>query len=406
LHDRVIIIGGSHAAVAVADQLRRRNFAAPITILSDEDTLPYQKPPLSKAYMAGEMPLDRLLLRPADWYETQDIELKLGCRVTQVDRGSKTVAIHGGETVSYHHLVLATGARARTLPPAVGGALDGVHTVRTLGDAHALMSTMKAGQRLAVIGGGYIGLEAAAEAAKKGLNVTVVEAAPRILQRVACKETADAMRALHEAHGVSIRENCGLERILSDDGQSAKGVMVTDGTTLPADLVIVGIGIVANIALAEQSGLETDNAIVVDDGMRTNDPTIFACGDCTIFPYGGMPTRLESVQNAHDQAEIVAAQIVGENKRYAPVPWFWSDQYDMKLQIAGLNRGYDHVVRRRGNRDGAVSHFYFSGTRLLAADCLNDAKTYAITRRLLAAKINLEPEDVANPDYSLKSALL
>ncbi|WP_306025365.1 NAD(P)/FAD-dependent oxidoreductase [Oceaniradius stylonematis] len=401
--ERVVIVGGSHAAVAVADDLRKHGFGGSITLLSEETTLPYQRPPLSKAYMSGEMSLERLKLRPEDWYRDQKIDAHLSTRVIGIDRQAKEVVTEDDARFGYDALVLATGARARRLPAEIGGRLGNVHTMRDLPDADALMAKMADGKRLIVIGGGYIGLEAAAEASKKGMAVTVVEAAPRILQRVACRETADAFRALHEGHGVSVLENTQIARIAGNADGAAAAVELDDGTSLPCDLVVVGIGIVPNAELAQSAGLDVAVGVTVDDRARTSDPAIYACGDCTVFPFGHMPTRLESVQNAHDQAGIVAANIMGQDLAYEPHPWFWSDQYDMKLQIAGFNRGYDRVVVRPGKREGSVSHFYFAGETFLAVDCLNDAATYAMSRKILADGKALTPDMVADETFDLRA---
>jgi len=402
LVERVVIVGGSHAAVSVADDLRKHGFEGSVTLISEEAVLPYQRPPLSKAYMSGEMSLERLKLRPEHWYDDQNVQAHLSSRVIAVDRQAREVVTDEGARIGYDALVLATGAHARTLPDDFGGALSNVHTMRDLGDADALMAKMVPGRRLVVIGGGYIGLEAAAEAAKKGMQVTVVEAAPRILQRVACRETADAFRALHESHGVTVLENTQIARIADDGTGTAAAVELEDGTSLPCDLVVVGIGIVPNAELAEAAGLEVAVGISVDAHGRTSDPAIYACGDCTVFPFHHTPTRLESVQNAHDQAGIVAANIMGQDTEYDPHPWFWSDQYDMKLQIAGFNRGYDRVVARPGKREGSISHFYFAGETFLAVDCLNDAATYAMSRKILAEGKPLTPDMVADEGFDLR----
>lgn len=398
----VIIVGGSHAAVSVADDLRKHGFEGSITLLSEEDTLPYQRPPLSKAYMSGDMSLERLKLRPEQWYDDQSVDARLSTRIIAIDRQAREVVSANGERFGYDALVLATGASARQLPAEIGGALQNVHTMRDLRDADALVAKMAAGQKLVVVGGGYIGLEAAAEAAKKGMDVTVVEAAPRILQRVACRETADAFRALHERYGVTILESTQISHITDNGGGAANAVELADGTTLPCDLVVVGIGIAPNAALAESAGLEVAVGIVVDAHGRTSDPAIYACGDCTVFPFRHMPARLESVQNAHDQAGVVAANIMGQDTAYDPHPWFWSDQYDMKLQIAGFNRGYDRVVARPGKREGSISHFYFAGDTFLAVDCLNDAATYAMCRKILADGKALTPAMVADEAFDLR----
>lgn len=399
---KIIIIGASHAAIAVADDLRKRGFDGLITMLSAESALPYQRPPLSKAYMSGDMSLERLHLRPAQWYDDNEIDLKLDHRVINIDRANKAVSCQNGAVFNYDNLVIATGADARRLPADAGGALSNVFTMRYLQDADQLMARMTTGQRLVVIGGGYIGLEAAAEAAKKGLVVTVIEAAERILRRVACRETADAFRAIHESHGVKIIEGTQILGIVEGDNKSARAVQLADGTEIDCDLVITGIGISPNVALAENAGLDVAVGLLVDDHARTSDPAIYGCGDCTIFPFNHMPTRLESVQNANDQAAIVAANIMGANEAYIPLPWFWSDQYHVKLQIAGLNRGYNTVVSRAGKREGSVAHFYFAGDKFLAVDCLNDGATYLMSRKILAENRKLTPQMAADPGFDLR----
>ncbi|MCI5075611.1 FAD-dependent oxidoreductase [Oricola sp.] len=399
-----VIIGGSHAGVAAAAELRKHDAGMQITLVCAEDALPYQRPPLSKAYMSGDMSLDRLRLRPEEWYADNAISLKLGVAATAIDRQEKQVRLANGETLSYDTLVLATGGDARRLPAEIGGELANVRVMRTLADADGLMAEMRPGRKLVVIGGGYIGLEAAAEAAKKGLDVTVIEAAERILKRVACEETANAFRALHQSHGVTVLEDTQIERLVETDGV-ATAVRLANGEELPLDLAIVGIGIAPNVDLAQAAGLDVSVGVTVDDHGRSSDPAIYAAGDCTILPFDNMPTRLESVQNANDQATAVAANICGVDTVYSPHPWFWSDQYDMKLQIAGLNRGYDAVVVRPGKREGSVSHFYFRQDRFIAVDCLNDAATYAMSRKLLEGGAEITASQIADPDFDLRATM-
>lgn len=403
--NQVVIVGGSHAGVSAADHLRKSGFDGSIIMICAETELPYQRPPLSKAYMSGDMTLDRLHLRPTEWYEANQIDLRLGVTATSIDRAAQVLNISEGEPLPYGALVLATGATPRTLPENVGGNLKNVHVMRNLSDAHALMDKMKSGMDLVVIGGGYIGLEAAAEAAKKGLHVTVIEAADRILRRVACAETSDVFRALHERHGVSILEDTQIAEITADDHGACHSVKLANGEQIRANIVIVGIGIAPNVELAIGADLLVDGGIVVDDHARTTDPNIYACGDCSMLPFHGMQTRLESVQNANDQGAAVAANIAGEERAYQPEPWFWSDQYDMKLQIAGLNRGYDSVVTRPGKREGSRSHFYFVKGKFVAVDCMNDAAVYAMSRRILASSATLTPEQAADQEFVLKSLL-
>ncbi|WP_274425576.1 NAD(P)/FAD-dependent oxidoreductase [Chelativorans sp. YIM 93263] len=398
---RTLIIGGSHAAVAAAGALRQYAPEEEIVVVSEEDELPYQRPPLSKEYMAQAMSLERLRLRPLEWYDRSNVELRLGAAVTMVERERKTVLLADGCELAYDKLLLATGAKARRLPADTGGDLPNVRVMRTLADANWLMSEMKADRRLVVVGGGYIGLEAAAEAAKKGLRVTVIEARERILKRVACEETANAFRRLHSDHDVEILENAQVERFHEENGQAA-GLRLKDGRELPCGLVIAGIGIDPNTDLAKAAGLDVSDGIVVDDHCRTSDPAIFAAGDCTLLPFQGMPTRLESVQNAQDQATVAAANIAGEAISYKPHPWFWSDQYDVKLQIAGFHRGYDSVATRPGKREGSLSVFYFRQERLIAVDSLNDPSTYVAVRKLLEANASITRAEIVSGTVDLR----
>ncbi|MDB5523650.1 MAG: pyridine nucleotide-disulfide oxidoreductase [Rhizobium sp.] len=401
---KTLVIGGSHAALALAAELRKLSADAEITIVNGDRDLPYQRPPLSKAFMSGKVTFDQILFRPADWYGTNAIALKSALRVEAIDRHAKAVSLSNGEVLAYDHLVFATGARPRRLPEAIGGTLPNVFVMRDLGDARALMERMTEGARLVVIGGGYIGLEAASEAAKKGVTVTVIEAADRILKRVASAETADDVRSLHHAHGVRIFENASLVRIVERDGQ-ASGVELTDGSVISADFIITGIGVMPDTVLSEACGLDVANGIVVDQHLKASDPSILAIGDCASFPYKGMMIRLESVQNANDMGIVAAQNIMGANLDYKPVPWFWSDQFELKLQIAGLNTGYSHVITRPGVREGAKSHFYFRGEEFLAADCLNDGATYMIARRILEGGKTLTRAQVEDHSFSLKSLL-
>ena len=380
--DRVVIIGGGQAGFSLAAKLRALKDERPITMISAEAVPPYQRPPLSKKYLLGEMEFSRLLLRPESWFAENNVELKLATFVEEIDRAACTVRLQDGSRLDYGTLVLATGAMPRTLPAAIGGDLDGVYVMRDKRDADRLAGEMRAGRRVLVIGGGYIGLEAAAVARHKGLEVTLIEMAERILNRVAAKETADIIRAIHLSHGVQIRESTGLRRLIGEDGKVCAAELA-DGSVIDVDFVIVGIGVTANDILAKTAGLDVANGITVDEFARTSDPKIFAVGDCVSLPYEGAQVRLESVQNAVDQAESAAAVIAGAAVSYRPKPWFWSDQYDVKLQIAGFNQGYDETLVRPGAREGAVSVWYFARGRFVAVDAINDAKAYVTGKKLL-----------------------
>ncbi|MEO9629955.1 MAG: FAD/NAD(P)-binding oxidoreductase [Sulfitobacter sp.] len=396
----VVVIGAGQAGASCVAKLRNGGFDGRITLIGAEPCPPYQRPPLSKGYLLGDMTLERLFLRPEAFYADQGITLKTDCRVTAIDPETRVLATTVGQ-IAYDELVLATGSVPRRLPEAIGGALDGVFTVRDLADVDAMAPRFVKGAKVLIVGGGYIGLEAAAVAAKLGLEVTLVEMADRILQRVAAPETSDYFRALHEGHGVTLREGVGLERLLGEG--HVTGARLSDGTEIAADFVITGVGIEPDIALAKAAGIEIDNGIKVDAQGRTSVPGIWAAGDCTSFPYRGGRIRLESVPNAIDQAEVVAENILGAGKEYIAKPWFWSDQYDVKLQIAGLNAGYDRVVSRLG--DGSASFWYYLGDTLLAVDAANDPRGYMVGKRLIEAGKSPDPALVADPDTDLKALL-
>ena len=397
----VVVIGAGQAGAACVAKLRALGFAGEITMIGAEPAPPYQRPPLSKAYLLGEMEEERLWLRSNDFYAEQQITLRLGTPVSAIDPAARTVTL-GAELLAYDELVLTTGSVPRRLPAAIGGDLDGVYTVRTLADVDAMRGEFQPGRHLVIVGGGYIGLEAAAVAAKLGLDVTVLEMAPRILQRVAAPETSDFFRALHAAHGVKILESTGLERLLGEG--RVTGVRLANGQELAADFVIAGVGIVPATALAEAAGIAVENGIACDAMGRTSAPDVWAAGDCASFPWKGGRLRLESVGNAIDQAEAVAANIMGADAPYVAQPWFWSDQYDCKLQIAGLNTGYDRIVTR-GPEGDAVSFWYFRGDALLAVDAMNDSRAYMVGKRLIEMGKSPDPAAVADPVVELKGLL-
>ncbi|MEO3478134.1 FAD-dependent oxidoreductase [Phaeobacter sp. CAU 1743] len=398
----IVVIGAGQAGSSLVAKLRKDGFDGEITLIGAETALPYQRPPLSKAYLLGEMEKERLFLRPESFYADNDITLKLGATVTGIDPAAKTVSL-GDEVITYDQLALTTGSDPRRLPAVIGGDLDGVFVVRGLSDVDAMAPHVRTGKRVLIVGGGYIGLEAAAVCAKRGLSVTLVEMADRILQRVAAPETSDYFRALHKGHGVDIREGTGLERLEGEDGKVARAVL-GDGSTLDVDFVVVGVGIAPATTLAEQAGLTIENGIRVDAQGRTSDPSIWAAGDCASFPYKGERIRLESVPNAIDQSEIVAQNMLGAGKDYAAQPWFWSDQYDVKLQIAGLNSGYDNVVTRQGEGQ-SVSFWYYKGDQLVAVDAMNDPRAYMVGKRLIDAGKTADKSVVADPEADLKPLL-
>lgn len=401
--DRIVVVGGGQAGAALVAKLRSLGYQGRLTLIGAEPVLPYQRPPLSKKYLLGYMALERLFLRPESFYTENEIEIRAGTTVTAIDTGARTVRM-GDEDLPWDKLALATGSKPRCLPDGCGGDLAGVHYMRTLADADRMAPEFQPGARVLVIGGGYIGLESAAVAALSGLQVTLIEMAPRILARVAAPETSDYFRALHRSHGVDIRESTGLETLIGEDGR-VTGAKLSTGEEIAADLVIVGIGITPDTDLAEAAGLKIDNGIAVDALCRTSDPRIWAAGDCSSFPWQGGRVRLESVQNAIDHAEHAAATMLGASERYLPSPWFWSDQYDCKLQIAGLNAGHDRVLTRPGTREGGRSIWYFGDDQLLAVDAMNDPKAYMTGKRWLEAGTSPDPEKIADPETDLRNAL-
>lgn len=398
----IVVIGAGQAGASLVAKLRAEGYEGPLTLIGEEGAPPYQRPPLSKAYLLGEMEKERLFLRPESFYADNDITLKLADTAVAIDRKGKVV-VAGGESIAYDQLAITTGSVPRRLPGAIGGELDGVHVVRTLADVDAMAPEVTAGSRMLVVGGGYIGLEAAAVASKLGLKVTLIEMAERILQRVAAPDTSDYFRALHESHGVDIREGVGLSRLVG--GPHVKGAELSDGSSLEVDVVVAGIGITPASSLAEAAGLEIENGIKVDIQGRTSDPSIWSAGDCASFPYRGERIRLESVQNAIDQAEAVAMNMLGADQDYLPKPWFWSDQFDVKLQIAGLNTGYDRVVPRPGEAGGSASFWYYAGDSLLAVDAMNDPRAYMVGKRLIESGKSPDANAIADPETDLKALL-
>ena len=397
-----IVIGAGQAGAEVISKLRDQGHEDRLVLIGQENYLPYQRPPLSKKYMAGEMTLERLFLRPKEFYTEKNVELHIGKSALRIDPDQQIVEFNDGN-LDYDHLVLATGSRPRDLPPYIGGKVKNLFTMRDLNDANSIGAFMKSGMRLLIVGGGYIGLEAAATARKFGVDVTLVEIEERILKRVAAKETSDFIRSLHISNGVNIKEAVGLGKLeIADD--KVLSASLTDGSDINVDFVIVGIGITPNTELAEGANLKINNGILINDKCQTSVSNIYAAGDCTSFEYKDTLVRLESVGNAIDQATIVAQNIMKQNTNYIPKPWFWSDQYDLKLQIAGLNTGYDDVVVRKG-KNKQVSHWYFKGQSLLAVDALNDPRCYMIGKRLIEENKSPSKNQLRDENFNLKVLL-
>ncbi|MFC3894364.1 NAD(P)/FAD-dependent oxidoreductase [Lentzea rhizosphaerae] len=382
----VVIVGAGQAGCQAAVSLRELGHRGTITLFGDEGVLPYQRPPLTKAYLQGDIGVADLVFRPETYYVQHDISLVLDDPAVSVDRAARQVVLRSGRVLDYENLVLATGSRPRPIP--------GAHTIRTIGDA----DFARPRGRVVAIGAGFIGLEHAAVASEAECDVTVVEAQPRALSRVLSEHTAEHVVQVHRRRGVKFLFNATVSEVRPGE------VVLADGTVLPADLVVAGIGVVPNAELAQEAGLTVDDGIVVDARLRTSDPAIFAIGDCARFPHGTRQIRLESVQNAVDQASCVAAVIRGSAEPYAQVPWFWSDQYAMKVQIAGLTDGHDNVVVTGDPTTGAFSVFCFRGDKLLGVESVNKPVDHVLARRLLAANCPIRPEMVAVPGFDLRTA--
>ncbi|MFV1851677.1 MAG: NAD(P)/FAD-dependent oxidoreductase [Thalassospira sp.] len=396
-----VVIGAGQAGCSVVARLRKEGFSGNITLIGNESVPPYQRPPLSKGYLLGEMSKEQLFLKPESFYRENDIALRLDQAAIHIDPVSKIVSLGNGEELAYDALALTTGSYPRKLPSSVGGDLKGVFTVRDLSDVDLMSPYFEAGRKVLVIGGGYIGLEAAAVAAKRGLSVTLIEMADRILQRVACSETADYFRNLHQDNGVDIKEGVGLAYLEGED--HVQRALLTNGSELEIDFAIVGVGIQPATELAETAGLKVEDGIVTDKQARTTNPHIWAAGDCATCQHNGELIRIESVGNAIDQSEVAACSMIGRDVVYKPQPWFWSDQYDCKLQIAGLNRGYTDVVIRDGK--GFRSHWYYVGNDLIAVDSMNDVRGYMVGKRLIEAGKTAPKCLVSDPNADLKPLL-
>jgi 3-phenylpropionate/trans-cinnamate dioxygenase ferredoxin reductase subunit len=400
----VLIVGAGHGGAQVAVALRQNKFEGSIALLGDEPEPPYERPPLSKEYFSGEKSFERILIRPEKFWAERDIDLLLSRRVVAVDAAAHAVTLADGSTVDYGVLIWATGGSPRQLGCA-GNDLAGVHGVRTRADADRMLSELERTNRVVVIGGGYIGLEAAAVLAKFGKHVTVLEAMDRVLARVAGEPLSRFYEAEHRAHGVEVHLEAKVDCILGEDGR-ATGVRMHDGSVLPAEMVIVGIGIVPAVEPLIAAGAIGANGVDVDEYCRTNLPDVYAIGDCAMHTNAfadGARIRLESVQNANDQANVVAKAITGNATPYHAVPWFWSNQYDLRLQTVGLSIGFDEAIVRGDPATRSFSVVYLRDGQVLALDCVNATKDYVQGKALVTGKLAPSRSDLANPEIPLKS---
>ena len=407
MYQQIVIAGGGQAAVQAVDTLRRKGFAGKLTLVGDEPWLPYQRPPLSKKYLAGALERERLMIRPAQFFAAHQVQALLGRRVGEILRREQRLRLDDDTVLAYDALLLATGSRPRRLA-APGTELAGVHFLRTIADADRIRAECAPGGRMVIIGGGYIGLEVAATARGLGLEVTVLEMAERVMNRVTCGQVSAFFASEHARQGVRILCNAKV-RGLAADARSGRvrAVLTEDGAEHPADIVIVAVGVAPADELATSAGLECDNGIVVDQHCRTSDATIYAAGDCVnhLSPHYGRRMRLESVDNAFEQGATAALNLLGIPTVHDKVPWFWSDQYDLKLIIVGMCQGYDTVVTRGAAAARSFSACYLRGGELIAIDTINAAKDQMAARKLIAAHARPRPDKLADGGIALRDTL-
>ncbi len=407
MYQQIVIAGGGQAAVQAADTLRRKGYTGRVTLVGEEPWLPYQRPPLSKKYLAGALERERLAIRPEKFFTEHSVQTHLGCRVAGIERREQRVRLDDGRTLPYDALLLATGSHPRRLS-VPGAALGGVHYLRGIADADHIRAECAAGGRLVVIGGGYIGLEVAATARELGMDVTVIEMAERVMNRVVCAELSAFYEAEHARHGVRVLLNARVRALGGDaDSGRVRAVLTEDGAEHPADVVIIAVGVTATDELAVAAGLECDNGIRVDEHCRTSDPAIYAAGDCANHPSPryGRRLRLESVDNAFEQGSSAALNLSGTPTLHDKLPWFWSDQYDLKLIIVGISAGYDSVILRGAPAARAFSVCYLRAGELIAIDSVNCPRDQMAARKLIAARARPDPAKLADPAVALKDTL-
>jgi 3-phenylpropionate/trans-cinnamate dioxygenase ferredoxin reductase component len=402
--ERIVLVGAGQAAAQAVDTLRRKGFKGELALVGDEPLLPYQRPPLSKKYLAGALERDRLLIRPAHFYADHGITTHLGRRAVEIDRGAQRVRLDDGTALGYDALLLTTGSHPRPLA-VEGNDLAGVHFLRRIGDVERIRGDFAPGRRLVIVGGGYIGLEVAATARELGLDVTVLEMADRVMNRVTCPEVSAFYTNEHTRHGVRIVCNTRVQSFAADPNSNrVRAVICDDGAEHSADIVIVGVGVVAADELAAAAGIECTIGIVVDEFCRTSDPNIYAAGDCVSQPniHYGRRMRLESVDNAFEQGASAALNMLGTPTPHDKLPWFWSDQYDLKLIIVGIAIGYDTVVLRGDPATRSFTACYLGGGELLAIDAINNPKDQMAARKLIPTHARPDPDKLANASVPLK----
>ncbi len=399
--ERVVIAGAGHAAGQLVASLKQHKFSGQIILIGDEPYLPYQRPPLSKKFLSGDLPAERLHVKPDSFYDDPQIELMLETVISAIDRENRILLTADNAAIPYDKLILALGSRVRRLP-IDGSDLEGIHYLRSIEDVNGIRAELQSNKKAVVVGAGYIGLEVAAVIRQAGLDVTVIEMADRVMSRVVSPEISDFYQIEHANHGVKLRLSTGITAFRGDNRVNA--VETVDGELIAADFVIVGVGIVPNVELASKAGLSVENGIVVDDRCQSSDPDIYAVGDCTAHPNSiyDKQLRLESVHNALEQAKTAVSNLCGEESHYAQVPWFWSDQYDLKLQIAGLSDGYDEVVIRGDPAARSFACLYLKNGRLIATDAVNSPKEFVQSKALIAARTLVDRDELKDLNLQLK----
>jgi len=399
--DTIVIAGAGHGAGQVVATLKQKKFAGEIILIGDEAHLPYQRPPLSKKFLSGDLDAERLHFKPASFYDDPQVDVHLNTSIESIDRAGKKAIASDGVKFAYDKLVLALGSRVRKIE-VPGHDLPGIHYLRSIADVEAIRSDMSGNKNVVIVGAGYIGLEVAAVCRLQGLDVTVIEMADRVMSRVVSPNVSDYYQLEHTKHGVKLLLSTSLAEFKGK--RRVKRAVTVDGQEIPADFAVVGVGILPNSEIAEAAGLDVNNGIVVDDTCCTADPDVYAIGDCTSHPNSiyGRPLRLESVHNALEQAKTAASNICGVESHYSQVPWFWSDQYDLKLQIAGLSQGYDDVVLRGDPSNGSFACFYLKEDALIAVDAINSPREFMQSKELIAKRAKIDRGKLANAELALK----
>ncbi len=398
----IIAIGGGQASFSFISKLRSLGYQKPIILICGENHIPYQRPPLSKKFLIGELKKDRLFFKPQSFYDEQNIEIIKGQNVKKIDRHQNKITLNNEKVLKYKTLFLGLGSRSRLLPKNLSNGIPKLYYIREIGDISLITKEFSYKRKLIILGGGFIGLEVASVARNLGVDVTILESQERILKRTSAEIVANHIKSIHLLNGVSIKENTSIKKILKTR-ENSFNILTNKNELIYADFIIAGIGAQPNTEIACNAGLLIDNGIVVDETCRTSDPNIFAAGDCVSFPFNKDLIRLENVGNAIEQSETASENVLGKDIKYQPVPWFWSDQFDVKLQIAGLNNGFTRVFHRQS--DNKNSFWYYKDDQLISVDAINDPKSYMVGKKLLEMKKNPSPKDIVSNQLNLKDML-